>query len=123
MSRLEDPEYTIKEALVLTPYPGASAAEVEEEVTDRLEKEIQKLGQLKRLESKTDRGFSNITVVIKDQYDKATLPQVWDELRRKVTDAQTKLPLGRDLPSSSMTLVMCMGFSRHLWERLQLCRN
>jgi len=38
LSRLEDPEYTIKEAVVLTPYPGASAAEVEEEVTDVVEK-------------------------------------------------------------------------------------
>ena len=43
LSRLEDPEFTIKEALIVTPYPGATAAEVEEEVTDRLEKAVQKL--------------------------------------------------------------------------------
>jgi multidrug efflux pump subunit AcrB len=94
MSRLEDPEFTIKDALVITPYPGASAAEVEEEVTDRLEKAIQQLGQLDELESKSDRGFSTITVSIKKKYDSASLPQVWDELRRKVGDAQSSLPPG-----------------------------
>ncbi|MFB3080707.1 MAG: efflux RND transporter permease subunit [Nitrosomonadaceae bacterium] len=94
LSRLEDPEFTIKEALVITSYPGATAAEVEEEVTDRLEKGIQKMGQLKFLESKSDRGLSTLTVTIKDKYDKTTLPQVWDELRRKVGDVQSELPPG-----------------------------
>jgi multidrug efflux pump subunit AcrB len=94
MSRLEDPEFTIKDALVITPYPGASAAEVEEEVTDQIEIAVQKLGQLKELESKSDRGLSTVTVTIQDKYDRATLPQVWDELRRKVGDAQQNLPPG-----------------------------
>ena len=94
MSRLEDPEFTIKDALVVTPYPGASAAEVEEEVTDRLELAIQQLAQLDEIESKSDRGVSNMTVSILNQYDAESLPQVWDELRRKVGDAQTKLPPG-----------------------------
>ena len=94
MSRLEDPEFTIKDALVITPYPGASAAEVEEEVSDRLEKAVQKMGQLKRVVSKSDRGLSTLTVTIKDKYDKNLLPQVWDELRRKISDAQSELPPG-----------------------------
>ena len=94
LSRLEDPEFTIKDALVITSYPGASAAEVEKEVSDRLEKAVQKMGQLKRVVSKSDRGLSTLTVTIKDNYDKTTLPQVWDELRRKVADAQRELPPG-----------------------------
>ena len=94
LSRLEDPEFTIKDALVITPYPGASAAEVEKEVSDRLEKAVQKMGQLKRVVSKSDRGLSTLTVTIKDKYDKHKLPQVWDELRRKITDAQRDLPPG-----------------------------
>jgi multidrug efflux pump subunit AcrB len=94
MSRLEDPEFTIKDALVITPYPGASAIEVEEEVTDTIEIAIQALGQLDELESKSDRGLSSITVSIKKQYDRNSLPQVWDELRRKVGDAQEDLPPG-----------------------------
>ncbi len=94
MSRLEDPEFTIKDALVITPYPGASATEVEEEVTDEIELAVQKMGQLDQVQSKSDRGLSTVTVTIQDQYDKATLPQVWDELRRKVGDAQSSLPPG-----------------------------
>ena len=94
LAMLEDPEFTIKEAAVMTPYPGASAAEVEEEVTNVIEKAIQQLGQLEWLESRSARGMSQIKVRIKDQYDKFTLPQVWDELRRKVNDAQGKLPPG-----------------------------
>ena len=94
MSRLEDPEFTIKEALVITPYAGATAQEVEEEVTDPLETSIQGMGQLKQVRSKSERGLSTITVEMKEKYDKSTLPQVWDELRRKVNDAQNQLPPG-----------------------------
>ncbi len=94
LPRLEDPEFTIKEALVITPYPGASAVEVETEVSNRIEKAVQQLGQLKEVESKSDRGLSTVTVRIKDQYDKYSLPQVWDELRRKVGDVQGDLPPG-----------------------------
>jgi len=94
LSWLEDPEFTIKDAVVMTPYPGASAAEVEEEVTNVLEKAIQQLGQLKFVESRSSRGMSQVKVKIHDKFDKHSLPQVWDELRRKVNDAQTSLPPG-----------------------------
>jgi multidrug efflux pump subunit AcrB len=94
LARLEDPEFTVKEALVITPYPGATAAEVESEVSDKIEKAVQQLGQLKEVESKSDRGLSTVTVRIKDQYDKHSLPQVWDELRRKVGDVQDQMPPG-----------------------------
>jgi multidrug efflux pump subunit AcrB len=94
LSWLEDPEFTIKDAIVMTPYPGASAAEVEEEVTNVLEKALQQMGQLKFVESRSSRGISQIKVKILDKFDKHTLPQVWDELRRKVNDAQTSLPPG-----------------------------
>ena len=94
MSRLEDPEFTIKDALVMTPYAGASAEEVELEVTDTMEIAVQQLSQLDEIESRSERGLSTLTVTMKDRYDKATLPQVWDELRRKVNDAQSELPPG-----------------------------
>ncbi|MCZ6463613.1 MAG: efflux RND transporter permease subunit [Proteobacteria bacterium] len=95
LSRLEDPEFTIKEALIITPYPGASPEEVEEEVTDKIELAIQQLPQLKRVkESRSERGISTVTAEIKDQYDKDGLPQVWDELRRKVGDVASQLPPG-----------------------------
>ena len=94
LSRLEDPEFTIKEATVSTPYPGASAMEVQEEVTNVVEKAVQELGQLLWVESRSSRGLSIVKVRIKDQYDKSSLPQVWDELRRKINDAQRNLPPG-----------------------------
>lgn len=94
LSRLEDPEFTIKDALVVTSYPGASAEEVEQEVTDKLETAIQEMGQLKEIQSMSTRGRSIITASMEDRYDKSSLPQVWDELRRKVNDAQGSLPNG-----------------------------
>jgi multidrug efflux pump subunit AcrB len=94
LGRLEDPEFTIKDAKIYTSYPGATAKEVSEEVTDVLETAVQKLGQLDYVESVSEPGLSTITITIKDKYDKFSLPQVWDEVRRKVNDAQGKLPPG-----------------------------
>lgn len=94
VGRLEDPTFTIKQALVVTPYEGATAVEVEQEVTELLESSIQQLPQVKRITSKSKPGVSEITVEIKDTYDKHTMPQVWDELRRKVNDVQKDLPQG-----------------------------
>lgn len=94
LSRYEDPEFTIKEALVLTPYPGATPRQVEEEITDKITEAIQQLPYLKRTKSISRPGLSRITVVIKDKYSKKDLPQIWDELRRKVNDIQIKLPPG-----------------------------
>ncbi len=94
LPRLEDPEFTIKEALVITPYPGATPYEVEEEVSDELELAIQKLGKIKRIESRNIPGQSTITVEMRSTVKSKELPQVWDELRRKVGDAQAKLPPG-----------------------------
>lgn len=92
IGRLEDPEFTIKEALIITPYPGASAEEVAQEVTNPIETACQQLGQLERVESESSRGRSVVSVIIKDRYDRHRIPQVWDELRRKVADVQRQLP-------------------------------
>ncbi|MCC9608641.1 efflux RND transporter permease subunit [Blastopirellula sp. JC732] len=92
LGRLEDPEFTIKEALIITPYSGASAEEVALEVTNPIEIACQQLGQLERVESESVRGRSIVKAVIRDQYDRNKIPQVWDELRRKIADAQPTLP-------------------------------
>jgi len=92
LGRLEDPEFTIKQALIITPYPGASAEEVTSEVTNPIERACQQLGQLDRVESESSRGLSIVTARIKDQYHKDRIPQVWDELRRKINDVQPQLP-------------------------------
>jgi len=92
IGRLEDPEFTIKQALIITPYPGASAEEVAQEVSNPIEIACQKLAQLDYVESESTRGRSVVTVNIKDHYNKEHMPQVWDELRRKVADVQSQLP-------------------------------
>lgn len=94
LSRLEDPEFTIKTAVVMTPYPGASAREVAEEVSDRIETAIQQMGEVDYVTSKSDRGLSEVTVEIRSDVPASALPQVWDELRRKVGDVQGDLPPG-----------------------------
>jgi multidrug efflux pump subunit AcrB len=94
LGRLEDPEFTIKEAVVTTLYPGASALEVEQEVTDQLEIAIQRMSQIKEVRSRSTPGMSQVTVEIRSEYDSASLPQIWDELRRKVNDVQAQLPPG-----------------------------
>ena len=92
MGRLEDPEFTIKEALIVTAYPGASAEEVAKEVTNPIESACQQLGQLKRVESESTRGRSVVSAIIKDRFHADRIPQVWDELRRKINDVQPRLP-------------------------------
>ncbi|HEY2021831.1 efflux RND transporter permease subunit [Paraburkholderia sp.] len=94
IGRLEDPNFTIKAAVVVTLYPGASAHEVEQEVTDRLESAIQQMPQMEKLTSRSMPGYSEIRVQIRDQFTSAQLPQVWDELRNAVSDAQVRLPPG-----------------------------
>src|SRR5215475_9285208 len=92
LGRLEDPEFTIKEALIVTPYPGASAREVAKEVSNPIERAVQQLGQLERVESESTRGRSIVSAIILDRYHKDRIPQVWDELRRKINDVQPQLP-------------------------------
>jgi multidrug efflux pump subunit AcrB len=92
IGRLEDPEFTIKSALIITPYPGANAEEVAKEVSNPIEAACQQMGQLDRVESESTRGLSIVTAVIKDRYHREAIPQVWDELRRKMNDVQAQLP-------------------------------
>jgi len=94
MGRLEDPEFTVKAAKVVTFYPGATAMEVAEEVTDEIETAIQKLGEVDYITSLSMPSYSNINVQLKTAVPKEAIPQVWDELRRKVNDVQGKLPPG-----------------------------
>lgn len=94
LGRLEDPEFTIKEAVIYTQYPGATAEQVELEVTEPLETAVQQLKQLKEVRSISRSGLSIIFAEIKEFHDKETLPQIWDELRRKVGEAGSDLPPG-----------------------------
>ena len=94
LGKLEDPSFTIKTAVVSTAYPGASPVEVEQEVTEVIESAIQQLGQVDKVRSLSQEGASVIYVDIKDTFTGKDLPQIWDELRRKVGDVQRSLPPG-----------------------------
>ena len=94
MGKLEDAPFTIKQALVLTPYPGASPSEVQSQVTDVLEESIQALGELYYLKTENRAGLSKITVYVKKETRADEMQQLWDKLRRKVNDVQSKLPEG-----------------------------
>lgn len=94
MGKLEDAPFTIKQALVLTPYPGASPMEVQSQVTDVLEEAIQSLGELYYLKTENRAGLSKITVYVKKEIRADAMQQLWDKLRRKVNDVQGKLPAG-----------------------------
>ena len=94
IGKLEDAEIPIKAATVVTIYPGAAAHEVELEVTDVLEKAIQKLENVDNITSVSRPGLSIITVNIQSTVKTPQLPQLWDHLRRKVNDAKGSLPSG-----------------------------
>jgi len=96
MSKLEDPAITVKQAMVVTAYPGASAYQVELEVTDVLEKSIRSMGNLDHVSSRSMDDVSEIIVELKSTVSLDELQECWDILRRKVTDVQGKLPEGAE---------------------------
>lgn len=98
MSKLEDPEIKVKQALVVTVYPGASAHKVELEVTDVLEKEIRAMGDIASVESKSMNDLSIITVELETTVPPTELEQKWDILRRRVENASLQFPDGCQAP-------------------------
>ena len=96
MSRFEDPEFTIRTAVIITQYPGATPTEVANEITEPLESAIQQMQEVESLESTSSAGLSRINVEIKYKFSpsKAALQAIWSKLRNKVNDAQSALPPG-----------------------------
>ncbi|MFN3327185.1 MAG: efflux RND transporter permease subunit, partial [Bryobacteraceae bacterium] len=98
LGQLEDPSFTIKQAYVFTPYPGAVAAEVEAEFTEKVESVIQQMPQIKRLTSRSMHGVSEVSIEVLDSVAASDLPQVWDELRKRLRDMEHTLPPGAQAP-------------------------
>ena len=92
MSRREDPEIIVRDALVVTPWPGAPARRVAELVTDPLEEVIVEIPEIVTVESKSTVGLSIIQVTASDEVIETD--QVWDDVRAKVLVAQSELPVG-----------------------------
>lgn len=98
LGRLEDPQFTLKQALIITSYPGASPLQVEEEVSYPIENAIQQLPYVDHVTSISTNGTSQIMVEMKGIYRAKELKQIWDELRRKVNDLTPQLPPGVQTP-------------------------
>ena len=110
LGQLEDPEYTVKTANIITEYPGASPEEVELEVTDRIELKIQELKELKWVESYSRAGLSYVKVEILPTFWSDKLPQVWDHLRKKIREVEGQLPPGAKRPQISDDFGDVYGF-------------
>ncbi|MEM6609381.1 MAG: efflux RND transporter permease subunit [Pseudomonadota bacterium] len=98
MGRLEDPAFTIKTAIIITNYPGASAEEVAREVSEPLETAIQGISEVDEVSSINRPGVSRITVDVEDIYGGDELPDIWTELRAEVEDTAETLPAGVQTP-------------------------
>ncbi len=98
MPKLEDPAIKVKQAMVVTTYPGASAHEVELEVTDRLEKAIREMSGIDNVQSQSMNDLSLITVELETTVKDEDVEQYWDILRRKVSNAALSLPSTASTP-------------------------
>lgn len=94
LGKLEDPEFKIKEALVITLYPEADAHTVELQVTNRVEEALQKIQNIDYLQSVSKPGYSQVKIKLKESVPTKELDQYWDNVRKKIDDAQINMPLG-----------------------------
>ena len=99
LGRMEDPDYTIRQMVVTTSWPGATAEQVEDQVTEKLEKSLQDLEGLDNLQSYSSPGQSVITVELKDTINKKDIQSRWTDARNLVTAAAADLPAGVEKPA------------------------
>ena len=94
LPRFEDPEFIIRQAQIITPYPGATAQEVAEEVTDTIENAVQQLSGVKEVKSVSTPGLSEVTVdfTIASAKTRPILQQKFAALRAKISDTESQLP-------------------------------
>lgn len=92
LGQSEDPPFTFKVMLVHATWPGASAREMEAQVTDKLEKKLQETPHLDHLISYSRPGESMIFIVIKDDTFSKEIPEIWYQVRKKVSDIRQTLP-------------------------------
>ncbi|MDE5611820.1 MAG: efflux RND transporter permease subunit, partial [Odoribacter sp.] len=94
LGKKEDSPFAIKTAVLITQYPGASPKEVEELITEPIEREIQSMRRVYKIKSESYYGMSKISIELSPATPPGEMPQMWDELRRKVLNVQSQLPQG-----------------------------
>ena len=94
LGQSEDPPFTFKAMVIRTLWPGASAEEVARQVTDRIEKKLMETGDYERIVSFSRPGESQVTFVARDSLVSARLPELWYQIRKKISDIRQNLPAG-----------------------------
>src|ERR1043165_2222708 len=94
LGRAEDPSFTIKVMVVNVAWPGATAAEMQAQVADKVEKKLQELPYLDRVESYSQPGVSFVRVILSDRTPAAKVKDLWYQVRKKVGDIRGTLPAG-----------------------------
>ena len=101
LGKKEDAPFVIKTAVIMTRYPGAEPAEVERLITEPISREIQSMSGVYKIKSESMYGLSKITFELQPSLSAESIPQKWDELRRKVLNIQPQLPAGASVPTVS----------------------
>ena len=101
LGKKEDAPFVIKTAVIMTRYPGAEPTEVERLITEPISREIQSMSGVYKIKSESMYGLSKITFELQPSLSAASIPQKWDELRRKVLNIQPQLPAGASVPTVS----------------------
>ena len=101
LGKKEDAPFVIKSAVIITRYPGAEPAEVERLITEPISREIQSMSGVYKIKSESMYGISKITFELQPSLAASSIPQKWDELRRKVLNIQPQLPNGASVPTVS----------------------
>lgn len=94
LGKKEDSVFVIKSASLVCSYPGATPLEVEQLVTEPIEREVQSMRLVHKITSESYYGLSKILVELDPATRASEIPQLWDELRRKVLNIQPRLPAG-----------------------------
>ncbi|AMO78199.1 efflux RND transporter permease subunit [Pseudomonas citronellolis] len=94
LGQSEDPPFTFKAMVVKTNWPGATAEEVSRQVTERIEKKLMETGDYDRIVSFSRPGESQVTFVAREDFKSRDIPELWYQIRKKVSDIRYTLPQG-----------------------------
>ncbi|HAQ86667.1 MAG TPA: multidrug transporter AcrB, partial [Pseudomonas sp.] len=94
LGQSEDPPFTFKAMVIRTQWPGATAEEVSQQVTERIEKKLMETGEYERIVSFSRPGESNVTFMARDSMRSEQIPDLWYQIRKKIGDIRHTLPAG-----------------------------
>ncbi|WP_339494457.1 MULTISPECIES: efflux RND transporter permease subunit [unclassified Pseudomonas] len=94
LGQSEDPPFTFKAMVIQTRWPGATAQEVSRQVTERIEKKLMETGEYERIVSFSRPGESQVTFIARDSMHSVEIPDLWYQVRKKISDIRQTLPPG-----------------------------